>query len=335
MSNPITNKTFDFFVNNSLNRAETDSKESKGCDNLDAYREVFLPNLGISLKVNADIPEQLGFEKANLVSVHRLIESDDLAMTTKALHSIIGAKSDVVMSARPPFIREAEPVETTGSNHTQVTDNAIPLSSVPSEAYTVIDATWHDASKVHIRTEGNLFGESGLLEVDLDTISIPLVKSSDDIYGDVASAFGVQMFKDGDVIPVKWDGELYTSQYCLGRGGQYEQYRMEKGNGFFIETHPFPHIYTSPSKQDEIIVTIGKDLGNGQFALVNFEVPYGTCILVPGNTIHADVFTRGDIIATIGESEADVVLIHDKSDHLVRLNQRPLGLNTERWLDLV
>ena len=298
----------------------------------ETYKERHLGDLGINVKYNPAIPEQQVDSSLAAVSVHRTV-NNRLGMTTNALHSVVESGKDAVLSAKAPFLTTASPAQETAQTHQSAAKFSTLLSDLPDAAYLQTKGQWHDASTVQVPAPGNVFGASGLFASAETNLEIPLVTAASPNRDRIAEAFGVKIFDDGQTIPLKFEGNLNAVEYEFGV--DYPQYRLEVANGFFIETHDFPHVFMPASEQSEIIITIGKQVEEDQFALTNFLVPHGSAILVPGNTIHADGLSTGSIIALLTHcTEADVVLMHKADDTPLPMqvdNTEHLGIS--EWID--
>ncbi|MFS8180405.1 hypothetical protein ACMG4P_02480 [Pseudovibrio denitrificans] len=285
---------------------------NRPADLQESYKERHLGDLGITVKYNPAIPEHQVDSSLAAVSVHRTV-GDKLGMTTHALHSVVESGKDAVLSARAPFLTGASPAQETSETHKAIASSTDAIKSLPDSSYLKTEGRWLDASTVQVPAPGNVFGASGLFASAETSLEIPLVTPASPNRDDIAAAFGVRIFDEGQTIPLKFDGNLNAVEYEFGKA--YPQYRLDVANGFFIETHDFPHVFMPASEQSEIVITIGKQLEEDQFALTNFLVPHGSGILVPGNTIHADAFSTGNIIAMLTHcTEADVVLMHQPDD---------------------
>lgn len=106
-----------------------------------------------------------------------------------------------------------------------------------------------------------------------------------------------------------------VSYYYDNKENTYVQsYLMDEegANGSFVETHPFPHVFTPGDKDSVGKVLLSKECsGAYHFALINLK--YGEALYLPENTIHSDSSTVGNLFVafTVG-TEADTVLVKDK-----------------------
>lgn len=298
-----------------------------------SYAERALPKLGINVKYNPSISEASVASSLPAVSVHRTVHGQ-LGMTTNALHNVITPDTDAVLSARAPFLSSATPAQETTETHQSAAVSQTRISDLPERAYVQTQGQWQNSSTVQIASAGNVFGASGRFASEEQSLELPLITPASPNRDKIAEAFGVKIYEDGQTIPLKFDRNLSAVEYEFGK--DYTKYRMEIADGFFIETHEFPHVFMPASEESDIIITIGKQLEEkDQFALTNFLVPHGSAILVPGNTIHADALSTGKIIALLTHcTESDVVLLHKSDDTPLPIhidNTEYMGL--AEWVD--
>jgi len=280
----------------------------------DSYKTVYLPGLGIDVKVNPSISEVEAFNCAECASVHRLTNEGELAMTTPAVHGMVDVGNDVVLSVNPPYLRQAEPAECSALCHTDIKKEMTPLSTIPRDNYTVVEGQWLDKSKVQISAPGNTFGNSGLFKTANDKLTIPQISQDSEHFDAALKAFGVKLFNDGDVVPLKFEKPLTVGEYQFCRD-ENKDYRMTIGNGFFVERHEFPHMFKPASAEDEAVITIARQTNDTEFAMIDVIVPHGSSLLAPGGTIHSDGLSHGNLVICLDVSaDADVVLIHDQDD---------------------
>lgn len=314
---PVTLATSTPQVQANLQNAVSSSSTDKSIK-LPDYQERRLNDVGITVKYNAELPSQKVESSLKAVSIHRVV-NNEVAVTTNALHSIIPPGSDVVINRSAPHITPASPSQTVVGTHQSILETKTSLSSLPDSAFSVIEGTWHDANTVSIAAPGNVFGASGCLSCADVLLEIPMVTELSPAFEDVTQAFGVKVFDKGETVPVKFDKcDLNVVEYQITPANH--QYSLEEANGFFVERHEFPHIFMASSDQDEIVITVGKQIKDDQFALANIKVPDGKAIMLPGGTIHTDSLSRGNIVIMLTECVgADTVLMHDKDSQPITL----------------
>lgn len=103
---------------------------------------------------------------------------------------------------------------------------------------------------------------------------------------------------------------LYLIEYEFGK--EYvEQYalKMKGGGGLFVETHPFPQIFTplSPDCSGGLILGINK--GHNEYSFAAFQIPFGYTMKINSMAIHGDSFFVGSYAIALTDTKlADSVL---------------------------
>ncbi len=108
---------------------------------------------------------------------------------------------------------------------------------------------------------------------------------------------------------------LYLVQYDFDPA-YIEEYvmKMAGGGGLFVETHPFPHVFTPLSKTCGGALILGVNRGNGAFDFVAFSIPYGFTMKIASNVIHGDSFFVGPYAIALTDTElADSVIFRQET----------------------
>ena len=112
------------------------------------------------------------------------------------------------------------------------------------------------------------------------------------------------------LVEYEWD-PAYIEEYVMHQRG---------GGGLFVETHPFPHVFTPLSPKCSGALILGVNRGDGSFDLASFEIPFGYTMKVRSNVIHGDSFFAGPYAIALTETElADSVIL--KRDTIERETQ--------------
>jgi len=102
------------------------------------------------------------------------------------------------------------------------------------------------------------------------------------------------------LIEYQWDAD-YIKDYVMNKKG---------GGGLFVETHPFPHVFTPLSPDCKGALILGVKNPDGSYDFAAFEIPFGYTIKIGSNVIHGDSFFVGPYAIALTETElADSVLI--------------------------
>lgn len=122
------------------------------------------------------------------------------------------------------------------------------------------------------------------------------------------------------LVEYQWDAD-YIQDYVMKQGG---------GGGLFVETHPFPHVFTPLSSECGGALILGVKCPDGSFDFAAFEIPFGYTMKIGSDVIHGDSFFVGPYAIALTETElADSVLL--KKDNLEREIQRVAQIPTKSF----
>jgi len=207
--------------------------------------------------------------------------------------------------------------------------------TVPQEI--TIQGKWKHRSKEMAVSgrDASVFGGLGVLLVpqDFSYIDIPKMNALE-VEPNFLKKYGAELIPLDLPVPLE-DVEdpdlknLYLVQYDFDKD-YIEQYvmKMAGGGGLFVETHPFPHVFTPLSEDCGGAIILGKDLGKGKFTFAAFQIPYGFTLKVDSNTIHGDSFFVGPYAIALTETErADSVLFRKEnpSRDIQHVTQEPMA----------
>ncbi|WP_115704848.1 hypothetical protein [Legionella sainthelensi] len=120
------------------------------------------------------------------------------------------------------------------------------------------------------------------------------------------------------LVEYQWDAN-YIQDYVMHQRG---------GGGLFVETHPFPHVFTPLSPECSGALILGVERENGSFDFAAFEIPFGYTMKIGSDVIHGDSFFVGPYAIALTETElADSVLL--KQDTPTRDIQKVTQIPTE------
>ncbi len=120
------------------------------------------------------------------------------------------------------------------------------------------------------------------------------------------------------LVQYDWD-ENYIKQYVMHAMG---------GGGLFVETHPFPHVFTPLAPTCEGALILGVDRGKGQFDFASFQIPFGYTMKIASNVIHGDSFFVGPYAIALTDTElADSVIFKQENVNrdIQPIVQRPVN----------
>src|SRR3990167_1841579 len=201
-----------------------------------------------------------------------------------------------------------------------------------------IRGTWKPSSieKASSGRDASVFGGLGVLLVPpgCNYIDIPRMNARA-VDPNFLKNYGAQIIPLDQPVPLEPVDDpalenLYLVQYDFDKD-YIDQYvmKIKGGGGLFVETHPFPHVFTPLSADCGGALILGKDLGNGKFTFAAFQIPYGYTMKVNSNTIHGDSFFVGPYAIALTETElADSVLFRQETPprDIQKITQTPTAI---------
>lgn len=187
----------------------------------------------------------------------------------------------------------------------------------PKEA--TVQAKWHNKmeEKAVSGRDASVFGSLGVFAI-IDkgkATSIPKMNALA-VPPSFLEKYGAKLIRVDEPVTLeavedKSLEELYMVEYDFDP--EYiQQYVMHKqgGGGLFVETHPFPHVFTPLSRKCGGAVILGIDNKDDTFNFAAFEIPFGFTLKINSNVIHGDSFFTGPYAIALTETElADSVLL--------------------------
>lgn len=174
--------------------------------------------------------------------------------------------------------------------------------------------------KESAKSSGNIFGGNGLLLIESCLLQNPPEFALCEIEKDYEfkNFFnGITTFKFNEKSPCfsfPSDGVGATYYYDNKNNDYIKSYILdiEGANGLFVETHPFPHIFT-PSDHDSVAKVLLCKKCSGAYYFSFLILKYGEALFLPENTIHSDSSSVGSLfVAFTAGSKADTVLVKDQ-----------------------
>ncbi|RUR11370.1 hypothetical protein [Legionella sp. km772] len=199
-----------------------------------------------------------------------------------------------------------------------------------------VQATWknrHQEKAVSGR-DASVFGALGVLLIpkDIGVVDIPKMDASA-VPERFLKKYGAQLVSldtPVELEDVEDDSlrDLFLVQYDFDPD-YIEDYVMKTmgGGGLFVETHPFPHVFTPLSKDCAGALILGVDNHNGTISFAAFKIPFGYTMKVNSNVIHGDSFFTGPYAIALTETElADSVLFRQETGRrdIQRVRQTPI-----------
>lgn len=201
-------------------------------------------------------------------------------MKSSAVDAIIHAEQSVDMLAATGIDTNTVP----GAYDYPLTD--------PEEL--IIQGTWKHRSQEAAKSgrDASVFGQLGVLLIpeDVSVVDIPKMNALA-IPKEFLQKYGATLIPLKEKVPIekalhKGLETLYLVQYDFDPR-YVEKYVLHPkgGGGLFVETHPFPQIFTPLSNQCKGALILGIALGNNQFSFTGIEIPYGFTLKINSNVI--------------------------------------------------
>ncbi|QMT59110.1 hypothetical protein [Legionella sp. PC997] len=233
---------------------------------------------------------------------------------------------------------EINMMEAIGLTEYDLPDSGTPIEITPPQELS-IKATWKNKSQERAvsGTDANVFGSLGVLTIpsDVQVVNIPKMNARS-VPREFLAKYGAELIpldqsfildsvnepslENLYLVEYQWDPD-YIQDYVMKRKG---------GGGLFVETHPFPHVFTPLSPKCSGALILGIEQTGGTFTFAAFEIPFGYTIKIGSNVIHGDSFFVGPYAIALTETElADSVIL--KQDTPQRDPQQVVQIPTPRF----
>lgn len=182
-----------------------------------------------------------------------------------------------------------------------------------------IRATWKNKYEERAISgrDASVFGGLGVLLIptDIETVTIPKMNARF-VPREFLNKYGAELIPLEqsfilDAVSEPSLENLYLIEYQWD-STYIEDYVMKKkgGGGLFVETHPFPHVFTPLSPICSGALILGVKRSEGLYDFAAFEIPFGFTMKIKSNVIHGDSFFVGPYAIALTETElADSVII--------------------------
>ncbi|MCW8444772.1 hypothetical protein OQJ19_04830 [Fluoribacter gormanii] len=213
---------------------------------------------------------------------------------------------------------EINMLEATGISKYDIPDPGC-VVQITSPQELTIKATWKNKNQECAQSgrDANVFGGLGVLAIpsDVQLVNIPKMNARAVPRGFLAK-YGAELIpleqsfildavnepslENLYLVEYQWDAD-YIKDYVMKRTG---------GGGLFVETHPFPHVFTPLSPKCSGALILGVEKAGGEFDFAAFEIPFGYTMTIGSNVIHGDSFFVGPYAIALTETElADSVIL--------------------------
>ncbi len=185
----------------------------------------------------------------------------------------------------------------------------------------IVRAVWKNKNQEQATSgrDASVFGALGVLLFNSETVTIPQMNAAK-VPPAFLKRYGAKLIPLDE--PVKLNPaehpsleNLYLIEYNFN-----EQYvadyalKFNGGGGIFVETHPFPQIFTPLSPQCSGALILGIDLGQDRYSFSAFKIPFGYTMKIKSMAIHGDSFFVGSYAIALNETDlADSVLIRQNT----------------------
>lgn len=182
----------------------------------------------------------------------------------------------------------------------------------------------------------NVFGSTGQLICDTDTLDFPILQygtttEQQQIYLDTLAYYGGTLLRPCEEFTLGFIQDLWGIQYDQKLPDYITEYQFgpTKGGGLFVEHHPFPHIWLPAQGADPVFgnktisrILLGRRVDSShedgyyrtvqteQFYFTMFEVPGdGSALAIRPQCIHNDSFTEGAQTVFLANTAANTVAL--------------------------
>lgn len=182
----------------------------------------------------------------------------------------------------------------------------------PARTRAKIKAEWRDVG-THgglpgVDATANVFGDTGALLIDGDSLDVPHVGMADRDYSTTLAFFGAKVVKTDAPLLLGGDVNLVGATFEFGEGYADRFAKHARGGGgLFVETHPFSHIFMPADKACDSKVMLGRIVEDGDIVFSSFHIPFGYAMVIRPNCIHGDGLTKGNLTVYLGSTPADTV----------------------------
>jgi len=201
----------------------------------------------------------------------------------------------------------------------------------PGTGYAVtVNANWiswaNGGGLPGIDGSANIFGGTGSLYVNDESVILPVLDVSDPGYHQTLAFYGGKLLMPQEEFCMGFSEILFGMEYNTSLPDYIRSYAMSPfgGGGLFVEHHPFPHIFMPrPTEKGEVFceakVTLGHKVVNPagnqpQFMFTTFRVPAdGSALAIKPSAIHNDSFTNGRLAVFVANTPADTVAFRETS----------------------
>jgi len=189
----------------------------------------------------------------------------------------------------------------------------------------MLSANWKNKNMEQAKSgrDASVFGGLGVLLASVagDTICIPKMNALA-VHTSFLQKYGAELIPLNQPIPIEPAEheslqQLYLVEYYFNQRYVPEYaLKMDGGGGIFVETHPFPQLFTPLSPHCSGGLILGVNRGNHEYDFASFEIPFGYTMKIKSMVIHGDSFFVGPYAIALNETElADSVLFRKNTSN--------------------
>ena len=269
--------------------------------------------------------------------IHRETKDGKVVMHASELLAVLPPASDLDLTTIPLCDTAGDDKET--PDHSVAETEAAqysPADYVPIDDVAVtVHARWlpPDDKYASSAANANVFGRYGTYEVVDSTPALVLPTIDVDKLSDEdLESWGAKKIMPASP-PYKnfntFNEDLFVIVYDYSPD-YVEKYTLDKdlGDGWFLETHDFPHFF-KPMRPDcggscilGKLISEDSETHIGTYKLISVSVKFPESLAIKSEVIHGNAgFTGPYAIPSNPHGKASIVLIHDKEDHIQTIDQ--------------
>lgn len=193
------------------------------------------------------------------------------------------------------------------------------ISNINTTKINNISDKWINNNNINnnINNNSNILGDNGVLELELDTLNIPLVETLDVNL----SFYSAKLLKENDVVIFDIENVMPITIVSIGKNYvDHFLLNKNKGGGCYLEYHNTPHFHMPLNEEANGCLILGKIIDN-VCHLSAFKIPFGFAIYTPPNVIHCDGYLVGEylVVYTITDKYSTVLLQNNGSPVNVKI----------------
>lgn len=185
-------------------------------------------------------------------------------------------------------------------------NNEKPSPCVPKNI--IINGIWNNEIRLSF-SDSNILGDNGVFTTNKDYM-IPIAKTTPENL----AFYGASLHQIGDTISFDTSQTLPVTIVEVGEN-YVDGYIYPIAKGIYCEKHNTPHYHQPISPDSSGYLVIGKEVEEG-LQLSAFQIPYGCGIYMAPNTIHNDLFLKGQYMVVYAKAEEYSTVLFRRQDNV-------------------